>query len=282
MTDARTRAAAARRRSQGRSSKSRTMAARPRQRRSFRSEATGLAGTKRQNRRAFLRTGGGVRRFVALAVVAALVAALAWLFVDDAFYVANADITGLRYSSAADVYRQARIDGYSIFWVNTRETVARLQALPYVKQAAVQAALPNRVRIAIEERTPVAVWKVDGRDYWVDVDGITMPVASPVDTLPVFWDLDGSTATADGRVDPELIGAVRSLQQQQPEVSVYGYDRVNGLQFRMPAGTIVYLGKPEGLAKRVRQLAVLQKNLANEGRTPAEINWRVEDGFYLR
>lgn len=223
-----------------------------------------------------------MRRFVALGVVAVLVAVAAWVFVDDAFYVSTADITGVRYSSAADVYRQAGIDGYSIFWVNGRETEERLEALPYVKNALVRPTLPNRVGIEIEERVPVAIWKVGGRDYWVDVEGITMPLASQVESLPIFWDLDGSTVTAGGRVDPELIAAVRSLREQQPDVAEYGYDRVNGLQFRMPAGTMVYLGQPDGLAKRVRQLAVLQQNLASEGRAPAEINWRVEDGFYLR
>ena len=207
---------------------------------------------------------------------------LVWLFVDGSFYVSKADITGLRYSSASEVYRQAGIDGYSILWVNGRDVAGRLEALPYVKGATVRTTLPNRVRIAVEERLPVAVWKAGGRDFWVDIEGITMPVASQVDALPVLWDLDGSTVLADGHVDRELIAATRALKLQQPNVSDFGYDRIHGLQFRMPGGTIVYLGKPDGLAQRVEELVVLQQSLASEGRTPAEINWRVEDGFYLR
>jgi len=205
-----------------------------------------------------------------------------WLFVDGSFYVSKADITGLRFSSASEVYRQAGIDSYSIFWVNGRNVAGRLEALPYVKSATVSTSLPNRVRIAVEERDPVAVWKAGGRDFWVDIEGITMPVASQVDGLPVLWDLDGSTVAVGGRIDRELISAVRALKQQQPNVSEFGYDRINGLQFRMPTGTIVYLGKPDGLAKRIQELLVLQQSLASQGSTPAEINWRVEDGFYLR
>lgn len=217
-----------------------------------------------------------------MASVVGLAALLVWLFVDGMFYVSNADITGLRYSSASEVYRQSGIDGYSIFWVNDRDVAGRLEALPYIRQATVHTSLPNQVRIAVEERDPVAVWKVGGRDFWVDIEGITMPVASQVDGMPVLWDLDGSTVIADGRVDRELIAAVRSLKMQQPNVFQFGYDRSNGLQFRMPTGTIVYLGKPDGLAQRVEELVVLQQSLASEGRSPAEINWRVEDGFYLR
>ena len=214
--------------------------------------------------------------------VAGLVAVIVWLFVDGSFYVSKADITGLRNSSASEIYRQSGIDGYSIFWVNGRDVAGRLEALPYVKGATVRTSLPNRVRIAVEERNPVAVWKAGGRDFWVDIEGITMPVASQVDALPVLWDLDGSTVVADGRVDRELIAATRALKLQQPNVSDFGYDRIHGLQFRMPTGTIVYLGKPDGLAQRVEELVVLQQSLASEGRSPTEINWRVEDGYYLR
>jgi cell division septal protein FtsQ len=272
----------ARRRSQRRAPLRRSTVKRRTTTRTFRSESTPALGTRRSTRRLTEQGRASLRRLAALVAVIGLVAALAWLFLDERFYVSNADITGLRYSSASDVYRQAGIDGYSIFWVDKDDTAERIEALPYVKTATVQSSLPNRVRIAVDERTPVAVWKVDGRDYWVDVEGITMPVASPVDALPVLWDLDGSTVDPSGRVDGELIAAARTLKEQQPGVAEFGYDRVNGLQFRMPTGTVVHLGKPEGLAKRVRELAALQQSLASQGTTPAEINWRVEDGYYLR
>ena len=282
MTDHRAKAVAARRRSQRKPSIGRGGTPQPRKQRTFRSQPSAPAGTKRPTRRASAKSGGPLRRLVALAAVAGLTALLVWLFADGIFYISNADITGLRYSSASEVYRQASIDGYNILWVNGREVAGRLEALPYIKDATVRTSLPNRVRIAVEERMPVAVWKVGGRDFWVDLEGITMPVASQVDDLPILWDLDGSTVVADGRVDRELIAATRALKQQQPNVSDFGYDRIHGLQFRMPTGTMVYLGKPDGLARRVEELVVLQQSLAIEGRSPVEINWRVEDGFYLR
>ncbi len=189
-----------------------------RKQRTFRSQPSAPAGTKRPTRRASAKSGGPLRRLVALAAVVGLTALLVWLFVDGMFYVSNADITGLRYSSASEVYRQAGIDGYNILWVNGRDVAGRLEALPYIKDATVRTSLPNRVRIAVEERMPVAVWKVGGRDFWVDLEGITMPVASQVDDLPVLWDLDGSTVVADGRVDRELIAAIRALKLQQPNV----------------------------------------------------------------
>ena len=284
MSDHRSKAVVARRRSQRKPSVGRSAKPPQRKRRTFRSEPSAPDGLqrKRRTRRLSEKTGSPWRRLAALTAVAGLLALLAWLFGDGSFYVSKADITGLRNSSASEIYRQAGIDGYSIFWVNSRDVAGRLEALPYVKGATVHTSLPNRVRIAVEERDPVAVWKAGGRDFWVDIEGITMPVASQVDALPVLWDLDGSTVVAGGQVDRELIAATRALKLEQPNVTDFGYDRTHGLQFRMPTGTIVYLGKPDGLGQRVEELVVLQQSLASEGRSPVEINWRVEDGFYLK
>ncbi len=194
-----------------------------------------------------------ILRSAAGVVFLGLVAMAVFLFNDDRFYVHTASIRGLRYTSAEQVYRQAGIDQYSIFWLNDQEAEQRIEALPYVKQAAVYTALPNQVRIEIVEREPLVVWKVGGQEYWVDSEGVTMPVAGPAAAqgLPVLWDLDGSTAANDGRLDPQLIASLRQVKQQAPEVTDFGYDRTNGLQFRFPSGSFVYLGHPEGMAKRV-------------------------------
>ena len=238
---------------------------------------TGATTSRPRQRLSILRSVAGML-FVGLAALAV------FLFSDTRFYVQTAAIRGLRHTNAEQVYRQAGIDQYSIFWINDRETEKRIETLPYVKQATVHTALPNQVRIEIVEREPLVVWKVGGQEYWVDSEGVTMPVASPAPTqdLPVLWDLDGSTAASDGRLDPQLIASLRQVQQQAPEVTDFGYDRINGLQFRFPSGSFVYLGHPEGMAKRVASLLMLHQSLASQGQAPAEINWRFENGYYLR
>lgn len=245
-------------------------------------------------------------RVLAGVLALGLMALGAFLFSDSRFYVTTAAIRGLHYTSAETVYRHAGIDQFSIFWIDDRETAQRIETLPYVKRATVRTALPNQVRIEIEERVPVVVWNVNGQTYWVDSEGSTMPVPagwsatdSQAQGLPVLWDLDGSTVAAvppgdvaaseslSGTVpasllDAQLIASLRQVKQQVPEVTDFGYDRSNGLQFRLPGGTYVYLGKPEGMAQRVASLLVLHQSLASQGQLPAEINWRVENGYYLR
>ncbi|HSN77879.1 MAG TPA: FtsQ-type POTRA domain-containing protein [Anaerolineae bacterium] len=225
-----------------------------------------------------------VLRGVASILFVGLAALLVFLFSDTRFYVQTAAIRGLHYTNAEQVYHQAGIDQYSIFWLNDKEAEQRIETLPYVKQATVHTALPNQVRIEVVEREPLVVWKVGGQEHWVDSEGITMPVASLGTTqdLPVLWDLNGSTVAGDGRLDPQLIASLRQVKQQMSEVTDFGYDRVNGLQFRFPGGAFVYLGHPEGMAKRVASLLVLHRSLASQGQEPAEINWRFENGYYLR
>lgn len=224
----------------------------------------------------------GKRRALALVLALVLVGLVVFGFADSHFYVHAADIRGVQYSPMDQIYQQADVNGYSIFWVNTREAAQRIEALPYVKRATVLTALPNLVRIDVEERVPVALWRVNGQDLWVDVDGVTMPVASADVNLPVFTDLDGSTVRPDGGVDTQLISSVHELKQQLPEINEFAYDRFNGLQFHLASGTAVLLGKPDGLAQRVDELLVLQGSLASLGQMPLEIDWRYEDGYTLK
>jgi cell division septal protein FtsQ len=225
-----------------------------------------------------------ILRGLAGVVLLGLAAVAVFLVNDTRFYVHTAAIRGLRYTSAEHIYSQAGIDQYSIFWIDDRKVERHLEALPYVKHATVHTALPNQVRIEIVEREPVVLWRVGGQEYWVDSEGVTMPIAraAAAQDLPVLWDLDGSTTASDGRLDPQLIASLRQVKQQAPEVTDFGYDRTNGLQFRFPSGSFVYLGHPEGMAQRVASLLVLHQSLASQGQAPAEINWRFENGYYLR
>lgn len=219
---------------------------------------------------------------LASALAVGLCALLAFLFLSDRFYIQSAEIEGQRYSSAREIYRAADVHGYSVFWINSRQVAERVEALPFVQRAQVQPLLPGRLRIVVWEREPIAIWHIEDRDYWVDREGITLPVVSQVEGLPVLEDRDGSTMDGKGHVKPQLVSSVLELQRLLPDVRVFGYDQINGLYFRLDGGTMVYLGRPRELARRVKLAQALYSTLSSQGQVPAEINLRYDGSFYYR
>lgn len=223
-------------------------------------------------------------RLAGLALAALLVAGLAVFFASDQFYVNAAEINGITYSPRDEVYQRAGVHDYSVFWIEEQAVAQRLQTMPFVKSARVSAVLPNKVRIDIVEREPAAIWRANGRDLWVDSEGITLPVASQLSALPILVDTDGSSVTDEdrGRVDPRIIAGVIDLNRQLPNIGRFAYDGARGLHFNLPNGTVVVLGENEWLAERVQQLIGLQSALAAQGRTASEIDLSHDDGYYMK
>jgi len=94
---------------------------------------------------------------VALVVVALGVSGLlaGWLLKSPRFAVSSVEVSGQSRLTREAIETAAAIaPGSNIFTLDTREVVARLEALPLVRHAAVIRSLPNRVAIAVEERRP--------------------------------------------------------------------------------------------------------------------------------
>jgi cell division septal protein FtsQ len=221
-------------------------------------------------------------RLAGLALLAVLLATLALLFVNDDFYVESAEITGATYSDVDEIYRISGVHDFSLFWVNASEAEQRVEQLPFVKSARVWPLLPHKVHIDVLERQPVLLWQANGQAFWVDADGVVLPVAASNDSLPVLVDLDGSSLDSQGQVDPQMVAAVLQLDAQLPALERVAWSQDRGLHFVSPDGTLVVLGRDSRLAERVRQLVALQSELAAEGRQASEIDLRLDGGYHMK
>ena len=95
-----------------------------------------------------------------------------WLLKSPRFAVSSVEVSGQSRLSREAIETAAAIEpGSNIFTLDTREVVARLEALPLVRHAAVIRSLPNRVAIAVEERRPFTLVHA-GRLHWIDEQGI--------------------------------------------------------------------------------------------------------------
>jgi cell division protein FtsQ len=207
---------------------------------------------------------------------------LALFFVDDRFYVQAAELNGLRYSDRGEVLRRAGVHGYSIFWLDRTLVAGQLEALPFVKQASVRPLLPDRVRIDLVERQPVATWLVAGQTYWIDQEGVLLSALGQLQGAPLLEDVAGATLHDRGQVDPQLVASVQELHRALPQVGRFAYEQGRGLIFTLPSGTQVAVGSQQGLSQRVQELLALQAALAGQGQAVSEIDLSHPGGYYYR
>lgn len=85
----------------------------------------------------------------------------------------------------------------NIFRVSLEDRKAELERLPWVEHATVMRLLPNRMRISIVERTPVAFVRQGGHIGLVDANGVLLDMPTDVQanmkySFPVVTGIDGN------------------------------------------------------------------------------------------
>jgi cell division protein FtsQ len=85
------------------------------------------------------------------------------------------EVTGNRYVSRAIVTEKFAPDfGRSVLQVPLEARRASLEAIPWVEQASVERALPNRLRVELTERVPVAFLRTGNQLVLVDESGVIL------------------------------------------------------------------------------------------------------------
>jgi cell division protein FtsQ len=100
----------------------------------------------------------------------------------------------------------------NIFTIPLAERRAELESLPWVEHATVMRLLPNRVRVAIVERTPVAFVRQGTEIGLVDANGVLLDLPGPDDgaghgplppnphySFPVLTGISAATRSRRGR-----------------------------------------------------------------------------------
>src|SRR6266567_8845143 len=64
--------------------------------------------------------------------------------------------------------------GRNVFFIPLDQRQKQLEQIPWVESASVMRFAPNRIKIAIHERTPVAFARVGSRILLVDASGVLM------------------------------------------------------------------------------------------------------------
>jgi hypothetical protein len=142
----------------------------------------------------------------------------------DAFAGRRVDIEGATWTGREAVMRAlGSATGSNLFGLRTAPLAANLAALPAVRSASVDVALPDGLRVALVERTPLLLWQIGDRTMLVDGEGMLFatlgetPPASAAD-LPRVVDERAASATIEvgERLDPVDLDAATRLGSLVP------------------------------------------------------------------
>jgi cell division protein FtsQ len=124
--------------------------------------------------------------FVAAGVVCVAAVGAAWLYRYGErswrFRVESSDnieVTGMQNATKAQIMEVMGADiGRNIFFIPLAQQKAQLEQIPWVESASVMRFVPNRLRVEIHERTPVAFARVGPRMFLIDAGGTLMELTS--------------------------------------------------------------------------------------------------------
>ena len=198
--------------------------------------------------------------------------ASAGLAVGEVFVEGRARTRPERLLAAVGVTRGDPILGF-----DPQAAKARIEAMTWVRQATVERRLPSVIYLRLEERSPIALWQVEGQIEVIDETGQVIDGARPEDFA-------GLTLVV-GPDAPAHAAALLRLLDSEPELSrrVVAAVRVGGRRWnlRFHGGTDVRL--PEtGAAEAWAQFARIERQHGVLERDVDSIDLRLPDRLVVR
>jgi len=115
--------------------------------------------------------------------------------------------------------------GESLVWIDLDTWRRRLMSSPWVRDAALRRSLPSTVEVAISERQPIGIGRINGEMYLIDDHGVVIdqygPQYADLD-LPLVDGLAASPSDDDATTDggrAEFAARVIAAVKVQPDVA---------------------------------------------------------------
>ncbi len=204
-------------------------------------------------------------RAVSLLLALALLAALSYVFLSDAYYVYDVTVRGNALVSTEEIFAQSGAQGYSVFFIDPRQVEERIRALPDVREAQVSVSLPNQLVIDVQERQARVAWVAGDERYGVDEEGLIVSLGGDVGPSIVITDVETTPLQLGEQVDLQAVAAAETYHSLLPGVSEFDYSREHGLSYQNEHGWRVYLGDGEGAELKVAIVDALVERLAGQG-----------------
>jgi cell division protein FtsQ len=239
------------------------------------------AGTRIRFRGLPRTTGGRIAAGLAVLVLLGFCAGAVWLardllMHDDRFVIQSSSSIEIEGNSHLTRAQLLSIFGgdveRNIFTVSLAERRAELERLPWVEHATVMRLLPNRMRVSITERTPVAFVRQGNHIGLVDAGGVLldMPTDAPANTHYSFPVVTGigvdeplSTRAARmkifARFTSELDAEGEMISQKLSEVDLSNPEDVKALIPDHASDVLVHFGEDNFLDRYKKYVAHLSE-----------------------
>jgi cell division septal protein FtsQ len=214
------------------------------------------------------RTSGWAWALLQVGVLAAEILTVLFLLAQPALRPRSLSVTGASHVLPATVRQALSLpSGRSIFLLNSEALAERVRSLPWVRDADIALALPDRVTVRITEWVPAAVLTVGERSYYLDQRGKVLGPAEEAGPLPVIGrPLTAAVRSGDQVVDPALLGLLPQIQEGFPQaygvrVLTFSLDRDAMLSLRTDRGWTIIFGQmatPDQFASLTPKLGALR------------------------
>ena len=182
------------------------------------------------------------------------------------FAVRSVVVTGTRLVPESEVLAVADVQpGTPLIRVNTARIAARVLTIRQVLGVRVSRSWPDRVVIAVRERTPALAVALPGGGFdLIDSYGVVVRSAATRPRGFPLYDTTAPVSSLGGDPDVAAAGAVLGalppwLRLSVTSVTVPGPDQVT---LRLSSGVTVLWGSADDTAAKVRELAILMPTRA--------------------
>jgi cell division protein FtsQ len=171
----------------------------------------------------------------------------------------NIEITGMQSVTKAQIMEVMGADiGRNIFFIPLAQQKVQLEQIPWVESASVMRFVPNRLKVEIHERTPVAFARVGPKMFLIDAGGALMELTPKRKySFPVILGMNPGEPLSSraprmkvyGQMVQELDGGGGHYSQDLSEVDLSDLEDVK-VRVNDPAGDVlVHLGSSDYLRR---------------------------------
>lgn len=209
-----------------------------------------------------------------------LLAMLLMSFSSSALVINQLDIEGAQRIGDQDISSLLALKGQRIFSVvpGKLETMI-IEAYPELNGVSMKIALPARILINIQERSPALAWQQSGITVWVDEAGIAFIPQGELGDLPMVEAIEpppnliGDEFHRHQIITPELVRTIRNLSALAPADVLLLYDPELGIGWEDPSGWKAFFGNSsEDMDQRLAVYQSILTELSGRGLTPTLVS----------